>query len=77
MTTNKMPFDGITVVTGTNNVVVRALVVDDNARYTRPWYETLAFAHKYVELEGDEPVALFKRMFTQSMTDRGLTIISN
>jgi hypothetical protein len=70
-------FDGITVVTGTHNVVVSALVFEDTLLSCGPWHETLAFAHKYVELETGEPVALFKRMFIQSMADRGLTIFSN
>jgi hypothetical protein len=77
MTTNKMPFDGITVVTGTRNVVVSALVVDKHAESQEPYYETLAFARKYVELETDEPETYLKELFISSMSDRGLTIIIN
>jgi hypothetical protein len=70
-------FDGITVVTGTNNIVFSAIVFDDTVGPWASWYETVAFAIRHVELETDEPVAFLKQIFIQSMSDRGLTIITN
>jgi hypothetical protein len=73
---NKELSDAVTVVTGTRNTVVRALVVDKRAESQEPYYETVAFARKYVELETDEPETYLKELFIGSMSDRGLTIVT-